>query len=62
MINNKKLKFFIFFSRLKKVQERNKKLKAIEEDRRKKLIQEGLIKEENIKSLIDNDRDEDLLF
>lgn len=49
------------FFRLKKVQERNKKLKAIEEDRKKKLIEEGLIQEISVKNLID-DKDEDLLF
>ena len=63
--NDLSILIFTSFSnlRLKKVQERNKKLKAIEEDRKKKLIQEGFLKEEPaVKSLVDNDKDEDLLF
>jgi hypothetical protein len=36
-------------------------LKAIEEDRKKKLIEEGLIQDIAVKNLID-DKDEDLLF
>lgn len=50
------------FFRLKKVQEKNKRKKAIEEDRKKKLIEAGLLKEQSVVSLIEDQRDEDILF
>jgi hypothetical protein len=47
---------------LKKVQEKNKKAKALEEEKREKLRQEGLLKDEQVRSLVDQDHDEDILF
>jgi hypothetical protein len=47
---------------LKKVQEKNKKKKALEEERREQLKKEGLITDEQVRSLVDQDHDEDILF
>lgn len=52
----------LFFFRLKKVQEKNKRVKAAEEEKRKKLSEEGLLKIDEPRNLIDESKDEDILF
>lgn len=54
---------FEFFS-LKKVQEKKKQARAIQEKNRAKLIEEGQLtgKEEEAPNILDEQRDEDILF
>jgi len=50
------------FFRLKKVQEKNRKIKAAEEERKKKLKEEGLLVEKPVSSMLDDKEDADILF
>lgn len=50
------------FFRLKKVQERNKKVKAEQEQKKKELIDQGLYKESAVANMLENEDDADLLF
>ena len=51
------------FFRLKKVQEKNRRVKAADEKKRKDAIEAGLIKDLPApKSMLDNEEDSDLLF
>ena len=50
------------FYRLKKVQERNRKLKAAELQRQMELKAQGLLKDIEPKSMLDDEDDEEILF
>jgi len=50
------------FFRLKKVQERNRKLKAAEEERRQQLKEQGLLVEREPGNILDDNEDSDILF
>jgi len=52
------------FYRLKKVQEKKKQARALQEKKRKELIESGALtgKEEDAPNLLEEDRDEDVLF
>jgi len=59
--------FFSLFSvdfSLKKVQEKKKQARALQEKKRKELIESGALtgKEEDAPNLLEEDRDEDVLF
>jgi V-type H+-transporting ATPase subunit D len=50
------------FFRLKKVQEKNKKLKAEEERKRQELKEQGLYVDNKPANLLDDQEDQDILF
>lgn len=50
------------FFRLKKVQEKNRKLKAAEDKRRQELKEQGLLKEIEAPNLLADEEDTDILF
>lgn len=50
------------FFRLKKVQEKNKKLKAAEDKKRQELKEQGLLKEIEAPNLLTDQEDTDILF
>lgn len=50
------------FFRLKKVQEKNRKIKAAEDKRREELKEQGLLKEIEAPNLLADQEDSDILF
>ena len=50
------------FFRLKKVQEKNRKIKAEEEKKRQELKEQGLLKETEVANLLVDEEDNDILF
>jgi hypothetical protein len=59
--------FFVLYSflfSLKKVQEKKKQIRAIQEKNRAKLIEDGLLtgQEEDAPNILDQEHDEDVLF
>jgi hypothetical protein len=50
------------FFRLKKVQEKNRRVKAAEEKRKQDLKEAGLLKDAPVPSMLDDQEDSDILF